>query len=138
MPPAIARHPRMVVLDVEIKLDSRTTAQTLRKLALVFRRGRFVWIMGADSFAGLDRWNDWCVIPATLPLAVFARPEFCQKSLGFAGGLPALGGTGSQKAGAGCCPIFPRRHGHFSGMPLRRESSSAIRRPQRADLASSG
>jgi nicotinate-nucleotide adenylyltransferase len=78
---AIARHPRMRVLDIEARLDSRTTAETLRRLAAVFRRGRFVWIMGADSFAGLHRWNDWQVIPATLPLAVFARPEFCQAAL---------------------------------------------------------
>jgi nicotinate-nucleotide adenylyltransferase len=50
---AIARHPRMRVLDIEARLDSRTTAETLRRLAAVFRRGRFVWIMGADSFAGV-------------------------------------------------------------------------------------
>ena len=104
---ALANHRRMVVLDIEARLDSRTTAQTFRKLAPVFRRGRFVWIMGADSFAGLHRWNDWQVIPATLPLAVFARPEFCQAAL-------ASPATGSRSMSAGACPTWPPRPGRSS------------------------
>ena len=71
----IARHPRFVVTDIERQLGARTTAETLRGLAPSLARGRFVWIMGADSFADLHRWHDWLDIPATLPLAVLATPE---------------------------------------------------------------
>jgi nicotinate-nucleotide adenylyltransferase len=123
---AIARHPRMLVLDIETRLDSRTTAQTFRKLAPVFRQGRFVWIMGADSFAGLHRWNDWRVIPATLPLAVFARPEFCQKALA----SPAARMLGRYRIPESECrrlPELPPPAWAFLKMRLRRESSSAIR-----------
>jgi nicotinate-nucleotide adenylyltransferase len=123
---AVAHHPRMSVLDIESKLDSRTTAQTLRKLAPLFRRGRFVWIMGADSFAGLDRWNDWRIIPATLPLAVFARPEFCQKALS----SPAarmLARYRVPESESRRLPDCPPPAWAFLRMRLRSESSSAIR-----------
>jgi nicotinate-nucleotide adenylyltransferase len=123
---AIARHPRMRVLDIEARLDSRTTAETLRRLAAVFRRGRFVWIMGADSFAGLHRWNDWQVIPATLPLAVFARPEFCQAALA----SPAARILARYRIPEDQCrrlpDLAPPAWG-FLRMRLRRESSTAIR-----------
>jgi nicotinate-nucleotide adenylyltransferase len=132
---AIARHPRMLVIDIEAKLDSRTTAQTFRKLVPVFRRGRFVWIMGADSFAGLHRWNDWRVIPATLPLAVFARPEFCQKALA----SPAAQMLGPYRIPEGDCRRLPDLippAWAFLRMRLRRESSSAIRHRNGQKLAS--
>jgi nicotinate-nucleotide adenylyltransferase len=123
---AIATHPRMRVLDIESRLDSRTTAETLGKLAAVFRRGRFVWIMGADSFAGLHRWNDWQVIPATLPLAVFARPEFCQPALA----SPAARILARYRIPENQCRRLPDLAPPawvFLRMRLRRESSTAIR-----------
>jgi len=123
---ATAGHRRMMVLDIETRLDSRTTAQTFRKLAPLFRRGRFVWIMGADSFAGLDRWNDWRKIPSTMPLAVFARPGFCQKALA----SPAARMLGQYRIPESECrrlPDLPPPAWAFLRMRLRRESSSAIR-----------
>jgi nicotinate-nucleotide adenylyltransferase len=131
----IARHPRMLVLDIEAKLDSRTTAETFRRLAPVFRRGRFVWIMGADSFAGLHRWNDWRVIPATLPLAVFARPAFCQKALA----SPTARVLGPYRIPESACRRLPELAPPawaFLKMRLRRESSSAIRHRNEKVLAS--
>lgn len=78
---ALARHPRLTVSDIETRLGTRTTAEALRALRPVLARGRFVWIMGADSFAGLHRWNDWEEIPATLPLAVVDRPGWSLRAL---------------------------------------------------------
>lgn len=77
----IARDPRFLVLDLEARSGARTTAQTLATLAPLLARGRFVWIMGADSFAGLHRWNDWREIPARLPLAVCDRPGWSMAAL---------------------------------------------------------
>lgn len=39
-----------------------------------FPRVRFVFIMGADSFAGLHRWRRWEGLVAQIPVAVIARP----------------------------------------------------------------
>jgi nicotinate-nucleotide adenylyltransferase len=124
---AIARHPRFIVTDVEKQLGSRTTAETLRGLKPLLAHGRFVWIMGADSFANLHRWHDWLEIADTLPLAVLARPGYS---------LRALGGPAATRFSEAQVPthLAPRLAGTappawcFIPMPLRPESSTAIRR----------
>jgi nicotinate-nucleotide adenylyltransferase len=123
----IARHPRFVVTDLERQIGSRNTAETLERLAPVLDRGRFVWIMGADSFAGLDRWRRWLEIPRTLPLAILARPGHT---------LRALGGQAATRFDAAQIPteLAPQLvrcrppAWVFLSMPLRAESSTAIRR----------
>jgi nicotinate-nucleotide adenylyltransferase len=77
----LARHPRLIICNFERKLGTTTTAQTLHALQPVLQAGHFVWIMGADSFAGLNRWHDWKQIPALVPLAVFDRPGWSLKAL---------------------------------------------------------
>jgi nicotinate-nucleotide adenylyltransferase len=123
----IARHPRFAVTDLERQLAARTTAETLRGLASVLRRARFVWIMGADSFADLHRWNDWLTIPATLPLAILARPGHSVR---------ALSGRAATRFSERQIPYFeaPKLIAHrppawaFIPMPLQKESSTAIRK----------
>ncbi len=78
----VADHPRFIVCDFEQKFGTSTTAQTFSKLQRTFERANFVWLMGADSFANLHRWNDWQVIPQTLPMAVFDRPQWGARALG--------------------------------------------------------
>jgi nicotinate-nucleotide adenylyltransferase len=123
----IARHPRFVVTDLEHQLGARTTAETLERLSPALRRGNFVWIMGADSFANLHRWHDWLEIPNALPLAVLARPGYS---------LRALGGPAATRFDAQQVPSFlapqlvtmPPPAWCFIPMPLRPESSTAIRK----------
>jgi len=67
-------HPRVVVADIEARLGTRFTAQTLRRLQQIYPDVRFVWLMGADNLAQLDRWQDWHDIMARVPLGVVARP----------------------------------------------------------------
>lgn len=70
----VARHPRIRVRDLESRLGTRYTADTLLALRRRCPRIRFVWIMGADNLAGFHRWARWPEIAARVPLAVFARP----------------------------------------------------------------
>ncbi len=123
----VAHHPRFVVTDLERQIGARTTAETLDRLAPVLKRGRFVWIMGADSLANLHHWHDWLEIPATLPLAVLARPGYSIRSLA---GTAAIRFDRERLP-----PSFPARLPDqnppawaFLPMPLRPESSTAIRR----------
>ena len=123
----VARHPRFVVTDLEKRIGSRTTAETLNRLAPVLKRGNFVWIMGADSFANLHRWHDWLDIPQTLPLAILARPGYSLRALGG----PAATRFDSQQVPTHMAPRLvttPPPAWCFIPMPLRPESSSAIRR----------
>jgi nicotinate-nucleotide adenylyltransferase len=120
----VARHPRFIVTNLEQQLDTRTTAATLAALEPVLRRGRFVWIMGADSFANLHHWNDWTDIPETIPLAILARPGFSMRALE---SPAALRYEGRRVATARQLPGSPPPAWCFIPMPLRAESSSAIR-----------
>ncbi len=127
--------PRFRVIDIESKLKTRYTAQTLRLLEPVFDRGLFVWIMGADSFAGLHRWNEWRVIPETLPLAVFARPDWCLKALS----SPAARILENYRIDPNHARLLPELAPPawcFLTMPLRPESSTAIRRSRTVGEAS--
>ena len=119
-------NPRLLVTGMEARLGTRTTAQTFNALTPMLQQSRFVWIMGADSFAGLHHWNDWRTIPATLPLAVFARPGWTRKALS----SPAarlLADHRVDATSAGRLADLAPPAWCFLNMPLRYESSTAIR-----------
>jgi nicotinate-nucleotide adenylyltransferase len=123
----VARHPRFIVTDLEKQIGSRTTAETLVAMAPALRRAKFVWIMGADSLANLYNWNDWTEIPETLPLAVLARPGYSIRALS---GRAAIRYAQSRLPAAVAANLPGSRPPAwvFLPMPLRPESSTAIRR----------
>lgn len=67
-------HPAIVVTDIEARLGTRYTAETLRALRARHPGVRFVWLMGADNLAQLPRWRDWTWIMEHIPVAVIDRP----------------------------------------------------------------
>lgn len=71
---AMARHPRVEVTDIEARIGTRHTAQTLSALTVLYPGVRFVWLMGADNLAQFHRWEDWQGIMARVPVGVLARP----------------------------------------------------------------
>jgi nicotinate-nucleotide adenylyltransferase len=77
----IARDPRVSVLDLEARLGTRFTVDTLRLLRRRFPRVRFVWLMGADLMVELRHWRRWPDIFRRAPVAVFARPAYCHRAL---------------------------------------------------------
>lgn len=71
---ALMQHPRVQVTDIEARLGTRYTAQTLAALQLRYPHVRFVWLMGADNLAQFHRWQNWRDIAARVPIGVIARP----------------------------------------------------------------
>ncbi|TNF57222.1 MAG: nicotinate-nucleotide adenylyltransferase [Rhodobacteraceae bacterium] len=71
---AIMRHPRVEITDIEARLGTRYTAQTLARLKARYPGVRFVWLMGADNLAQFHRWQDWRDIMASVAVGVLARP----------------------------------------------------------------
>ena len=71
---ALMPHPRVPVTDIEARLGTRYTAQTLVALRRRYPGVRFVWLMGADNLAQFHRWQDWHWIMDTVPIGVIARP----------------------------------------------------------------
>lgn len=77
----MASHPRFKVTDLEVRLGTRFTADTLRALKRRYPRHRFVWLMGADNLEQIPAWQDWPKIFRELSIAVFDRPSYSFKAL---------------------------------------------------------
>lgn len=71
----VAGHPRIRVSDLEARLGTRYTAETLARLGAWHGR-RFVWLIGADNLEQLDQWQHWQRIMALAPIAVFDRTPY--------------------------------------------------------------
>ncbi len=78
---AIARHPRLRVTDIETRLGTRYTIDTVSALMRRFPGVRFVWLMGSDNLAQFSRWRRWQDIAALIPLVVVRRPGSALASL---------------------------------------------------------
>ncbi|MEO8558761.1 MAG: nicotinate-nucleotide adenylyltransferase [Rhodospirillales bacterium] len=77
----VAHGRRIKVTDIESKLGTRYTIDTLRALQRRFPGVRFVWLMGADNLAQIARWRGWRQIFGLLPIAVFDRPAYSLRAL---------------------------------------------------------
>jgi nicotinate-nucleotide adenylyltransferase len=78
----VAAHPAIRVSDLEARLGTRYTVDTLARLAERFAAVRFVWMMGADNLATLHRWRRWRELVERIPIAVFDRDPYVYSALG--------------------------------------------------------
>lgn len=76
-----ARHPRIRVSDLEARLGTRYTADTLAALRRRFPCHHFVWLMGADNLRQIPDWQRWTKIFTELSIAVFDRPSYSFRAL---------------------------------------------------------
>lgn len=70
---ALARHPRVDVTDLEARLGTHYTYETISYLVRRCPDVHFVWIMGADNLRGFHRWQRWRDIAALVPIAIVDR-----------------------------------------------------------------
>ncbi len=77
----IARDPRIKVSDIEARIGTRYTIDTLKALTRRFPNVRFVWLMGSDNLAQFARWRRWQEIARLVPIAVIRRPGSALASL---------------------------------------------------------
>jgi nicotinate-nucleotide adenylyltransferase len=75
------RNRHIFVSDIEQKIDTQYTYQTLSELKKRYRGTDFVWLMGADNLAGFHRWQHWQSILNLLPIVVFDRAPYSFTSL---------------------------------------------------------
>ena len=78
---AIADGRRIVATDIEARLGTRYTVETLALLRRRFPRARFVLLLGADNLAQLPRWRRWQEMARTVPIAVLPRPGETRRAL---------------------------------------------------------
>ena len=67
-------HPRVRVTDLEARMGTRFTYETLLGLKARYLGVRFVWLMGADNLASFHHWENWRDIMELVPIGVLARP----------------------------------------------------------------
>ena len=116
--------PKVRITDLEAKLGTRATADTLARLKAIYPGVRFVWLMGADNLVQFHKWNRWRDILRAVPVGVLARPGAgVQARLSVAARAFQVHrinrgeGIGSRPAPAWC----------FVNVPLNDMSSSEIR-----------
>lgn len=67
-------HPRMVVTDIEARLDTPYSYKTVVALRKRFPKTEFIWIAGMDNAVLFHRWNDWERLSHLVPFVFFNRP----------------------------------------------------------------
>jgi nicotinate-nucleotide adenylyltransferase len=77
----LCTHPRLRATDIEHRLGTRFTADTLQSLRQRFPRAQFVWLMGADNLRQLPSWKRWEHIYRLMPIAVVPRPGATRPAL---------------------------------------------------------
>jgi len=76
----LADHPRIVVTGFDGGTGSPYTADLLASLVQRYSGVHFVWLMGADNLATIDRWKAWPEIFQLVPVAVLDRPGYRLKA----------------------------------------------------------
>ncbi len=77
----VASHPRIRVTDIERRIGTRYTLDTVTALQARFADTRFVWLMGADILLELPEWKQWQRLFRRVPIAVFPRPTYSLRAL---------------------------------------------------------
>ena len=120
----VMRDPRVVVSDLEARLGTRFTAETLAALKSLYPGVRFVWLMGADNLVQFHRWERWEDILRMVPVGVLARPgwgvraRMSKAARIYSGDLVDRGEVLRSKRAPAWC---------FVNLPMDGSSSTAIR-----------
>jgi len=77
----IADGRRIIATDIEKRLGTHYTADTMAALKKRFPGTKFVWLMGADNLAQLPKWGRWLRIMHAMPMLVIPRPGATRAAL---------------------------------------------------------
>lgn len=123
----MARHPRILVSDIEQDIGTRFTIDTLSALKAHMPTTKLVWLMGADNMVDFPNWRDWQDIARIVPVAIFDRPGY---SIAALNGTFARRFAGNRLQGpaAGILADVSPPAWVFLPCPRNRESATRIRR----------
>ena len=78
---AMARHPRIRPMAIEVEIGTRFAVDTVAALHRRRPDTAFIWLMGADILPELHRWHRWRGFAQEVPIAVLARPRYMGAAL---------------------------------------------------------
>jgi len=73
-------HPKLIVTDLEQRLGTRYSVDTISKLSRT-KRADFVWLIGSDNLVQLPKWRSWRTLLNLAPIAVFDREPYSYSAL---------------------------------------------------------
>lgn len=129
----IADGRRIIATDIERRLGTHFTADTMRALRQRFPALRFVWLMGADNLRQLPRWGHWTAIMRAMPMLVLPRPGATRAAL--AGQAATRFSQYRLKSRSGLClatqvapawVLLPVRENPLSATALRKSDKGAL------------
>jgi len=118
---------RIRVTDIERRLNTRYTVDTLAALQDEFPDYGFIWIIGADNLRQMHKWKGWRQIFRRVPIAVFPRAPYSLRALG---GRAATRFEGARVPVARACRLVRMKPPAwvFLRTPLHGQSATRIRR----------
>lgn len=72
----MARRAPIVASDLEVRLGTRYTVDTIRALVARYPQHRFIWLLGSDTLPEFHKWRDWRDLARMVPIAVLPRPGY--------------------------------------------------------------
>jgi nicotinate-nucleotide adenylyltransferase len=130
----IADGRRIIATDIEKRLGTQYTADTMVALKKRFPGDKFVWLMGADNFTQLPRWGRWTRILHAMPMLIIPRPGQTRRALAGQAAfryrrhrLPARAGLCLAAAAAPAWILLPVREHSASATALRETSFLGVR-----------
>jgi nicotinate-nucleotide adenylyltransferase len=123
---------RIIATDIEKRLGTVYTADTMAALRRRFPGQKFVWLMGADNLAQLPKWGRWMQIARAMPILVLPRPGQTRRALSGQAAhrlrrhrLPARAGVCLPSAKPPAWILLPVRENASSATALRQRQAGA-------------
>ena len=66
--------------DLENRLKTRFTVDTVTAIRRLFPDDRFIWLLGSDTLPEFHKWRDYRSLARILPIAVLNRPGYDRKA----------------------------------------------------------
>jgi nicotinate-nucleotide adenylyltransferase len=72
----MSRHAPIHASDLERRLGTRFTIDTVKGIKRLFPDHRFIWLLGSDTLPDFHKWRDYRGLARILPIAVLNRPGY--------------------------------------------------------------
>ena len=77
---AMARHAPIRALDLERRLGTRFTIDTVKRIKRLFPGDRFIWLLGSDTIPEFHKWRDYRGLARICPIAVLNRTGYDRRA----------------------------------------------------------
>jgi nicotinate-nucleotide adenylyltransferase len=63
-------------MNLEQRLGTRYTVDTIREVRALYPQHEFIWLLGSDTLPEFHKWRDWRDLARMVPIAVLPRPGY--------------------------------------------------------------